>query len=139
MTPIPYQPLPVDAVAENCTLPQFGGWIQLIERTDATQLQFTVAACDDFLNLLLNPTFVDLGNDWNALGTWDFSGNKACSQVGSSDYIQQNITLPNGYVVQLVIDVEMFAGVVVFSTNLGLVGIITTTGEHTFTFQSKVM
>ena len=138
MTPIPYQPLPVDWPNRfNCTLPQFDGWIQLIERTDATQLQFTVAACDDFLNLLINPTFVDLGDDWNASGTWDFSGNKACSPVGSIDYIQQNITLPNGYVVQLVIDVEMFAGVVVFSTNLGLVGLITTTGEHTFTFQSN--
>jgi hypothetical protein len=135
MTPIPYQPLPVDTVP-NCTLPEYG-WIQNIELSDLTQIQFTVAACPSFQNLLLNPTFVSTSANWNPSGTWDFSGNKACSAVGSNDYIQQNITLPNGYVLQLVIDVELFAGVVAFSTNLGLVGLITTTGESTFTFQSN--
>lgn len=135
MTPIPYQPLPVDVEA-NCTLPTFGGWIQPIEITDISQLQFTVAACPSFMNLIINPNFVSGSADWNPSGTWDFTGYKACSSVGSDDSIQQNITLPNGYIMQLVVDVEMFAGSVIVSTNLGLVGLWTTSGEQTFTFQS---
>lgn len=136
MTPIPYQPLPVDVEA-NCTLPTFGGWVQPIEITDISQLQFTVAACPSFMNLIINPNFVSGSADWNPIGTWDFTGYKACSSVGSNDSIQQNITLPNGYVMQLVVDIELFAGSVIVSTNLGLVGLWTTSGEQTFTFQSN--
>ncbi len=136
MNPIPYQPLPVD-FRPNCTMPQYGGWIQLIELSDLTQVQFTIDACASFMNMVLNPTFVSGSTNWNPSGTWDFSGNKACSAVGSNDYIQQNFTLPNGYILQLVVDVEMFAGVVAVSTNLGLIGLLTTTGETTIAFNSN--
>lgn len=136
MNPIPYQPLPVD-FRPNCTLSEYGGWIQLIELSDLTQVQFTIDACASFMNMVLNPTFVSGSTNWNPSGTWDFSGNKACSAVGSNDYIQQNFTLPNGYILQLVVDVEMFAGVVAVSTNLGLIGLITTTGETTIAFNSN--
>ncbi len=135
MNPIPYQPLPVDTVP-NCTLPTYGGWIQQIEESDPTQVQFTVAPCGSALNVFTNGTFVDFDTDWNPSGTWDFSGNKACSQVGSSDLIQQNVTLPSGYIMQFIIDVELFAGSVIISTNLGLAGVINTSGETTIAVAS---
>jgi hypothetical protein len=136
MNPIPYQPLPVDTVP-NCTLPTYGGWIQQIEESDPTQVQFTVAPCGSALNVFTNGTFVDGDTDWNPSGTWDFSGNKACSQVGSSDFIQQNVTLPSGYIMQFIIDVELFAGSVIVSTNLGLAGVINTSGETTIAVASN--
>ena len=133
--PIPYQPLPVD-VEENCTL-LCSGWVQTIERGDRSQVQFNVSPCGSALNILTNGTFVEGGDDWNASGTWDFSDNKACSAVGSNDFIQQNIASVNGFIYQLRFDVEVFAGSVIVSTNLGFTGLIAQTGEAILTFNSN--
>jgi hypothetical protein len=133
--PIPYQPLPVD-VEENCTL-LCSGWVQTIERGDRSQLQFNVSPCGSALNILTNGTFVEGGDDWNESGTWDFSDNKACSQVGSNDFIQQTVADVNGFIYQLRFDVEVFAGSVIVSTNLGFTGLIAQTGEAIFTFNSN--
>jgi hypothetical protein len=133
--PIPYQPLPVD-LEENCTL-LCSGWVQTIERGDRSQVQFNVSPCGSAKNILTNGTFVEGGDDWNASGTWDFSDNKACSAVGSNDFIQQTVADVNGFIYQLRFDVEVFAGSVIVSTNLGFTGLTTQTGEAIFTFNSN--
>lgn len=135
LTPIPYQPLPIEG-DPNCTLADYGGWIQLVETSDVSQMQFNISPCGSALNILTNGTFVEGDTDWNPSGTWDFSGNKACSSVGSNDFIQQNVTLPNGYILQLIFDVELFAGSVIVSTNLGLTGVIASSGTHTIALAS---
>ncbi len=133
--PIPYQPLPVD-VEENCTL-LCSGWVQTIERGDRSQVQFNVSPCGSAKNVLMNGTFVEGGDDWNASGTWDFSDNKACCAIGSNDFIQQSVADVNGFTYQLRFDVEVFAGSVIVSTNLGFTGIVVQSGEAIFTFNSN--
>jgi hypothetical protein len=132
--PIPYQPLPVD-VEENCTL-LCSGWVQTIERGDRSQVQFNVSPCGSAKNVLTNGTFVEGGDDWNAVGVVDFSDNKACVSVGPSGLISQTIDDVSGFTYQLLFDAEVFNGGIIVYTNVGFTGLVVQSGEAVFTFSS---
>jgi hypothetical protein len=84
---IPYQPIAFN-LEENCTLP-CADWIQKIERTDVTSVQFDYSPCPTAWTILDNGDFASGSTDWNVFGTWTFSGGVATSPTGTTGRIQQ--------------------------------------------------
>jgi len=89
---IPYQPLPF-GIEENCTLP-CANWVQKIERTDETSIQFGFGACPTAGTVIVNGDFASGGDNWTQTGTWTFNNGIASSPVsGTSGNISQVVTM----------------------------------------------
>jgi len=132
---IPYQPLPF-GLEENCTLP-CSSWIQKIARTDRTSFQFTYGACGNTNNVLTNGDFTSGGTGWTVVGAWTFSFGWANSPLGGGGSIQQAISL-TGFV-ELTFGLEVNAGSMLLSSNLGLIDFYTFGGSKSVVFDATGM
>lgn len=132
---IPYQPLPF-GLEENCTLP-CASWIQKIHNTDRTSFQFTYGACGNTNNVLTNGDFTSGGTGWTVVGAWTYSFGWANSPNGGAGYIQQAISL-TGFV-ELTFGLEVNAGSMVLSSNLGLIDFYTFGGSKSVVFDATGM
>jgi hypothetical protein len=132
---IPYQPLPF-GLEENCTLP-CSSWIQKIARTDRTSFQFTYGACGSTNNVLTNGDFTSGGTGWTVVGAWTYSFGWANSPLGGAGSIQQAISL-TGFV-ELTFGLEVNAGSMLLSSNLGLIDFYTFGGSKSVVFDATGM
>lgn len=134
---IPYQPLPF-GLEPNCTLP-CSGWVQKIEKGDRTSMQFTYGACGNTGSVLTNGNFADGSAGWTVNGTWDFSDYVATSPVGTSGYIEQSITGAVGLWYELSFNLVLNNGIMLLTSNLGVIETFTTSGIKTIAIYSEGM
>jgi hypothetical protein len=132
---IPYQPLPF-GLEENCTLP-CSSWIQKIARTDRTSFQFTYGACGNTNNVLTNGDFTSGGTGWTVSGAWTYSFGWANSPGGGAGSIEQAIAL-TGFV-EVTFGLEVNAGSMLLSSNLGLIDFYTFGGSKSVVFDATGM
>jgi len=114
LTTIPYQPLPFD-LEENCTLP-CSNWMQKIQKSDVTSIQFRYTPCGTTATVIENGDFSGGSSDWTAApNTWTFTGSEAVSPIASGGSIFQ--TLPDMGVdyIEVSFDLDLNVGDFIFS------------------------
>lgn len=129
---IPYQPLPFN-LEENCTLP-CANWIQKIQNSDATSVQFINTPCVTADTILSNGNFASGGTDWTTNGSWTFGSFTATSPISTSGFIEQTVTIgADGYYEISFAATVNNGTLVVSSTTATLIGYVTSSGIYTFT------
>ena len=147
---IPYQPLPF-SLEPNCTLP-CANWVQKIERTDQTSIQFGFGACPTAATIIDGGDFSGGGSNWTQVGTWTFSGGIASSPVSGTsgnisqvvamegvDYVEVsfNLTLNNG-VFFLLADGSYVEQINFSGTKTLIVPVSGTSAEFFFLFSAEL-
>lgn len=134
---IPYQPLPF-GLEENCTLP-CSNWIQKIQKSDATSIQFRYGACGTAWTILENGDFASGGADWTQNGTWVFSGGVATSPIATSGYIEQTVNIGEDGYYEISFNATVNNGTLVLSTTSAtLIDYVTVSGAYSFTTYLEV-
>lgn len=129
---IPYQPLPF-GLEENCTLP-CSSFIQKIQKSDATSIQFRYGACGTAGTILSNGDFAGGGTDWTQNGTWVFSSFTATSPISTSGYIEQTVDIGQDGYYEISFNCTVNNGTLVLSsTSATLIDYVTTSGNYSFT------
>ena len=127
---IPYQPLPF-GLEDNCTLP-CSSWIQKIQKSDATSIQFNFGACGTAWTVLTNGDFASGGTGWTQNGTWTFTSLLATSPIGTSGFIEQVPAIGVDGYYEISFNCNVNNGVLVVSTTSGaLLNYYSTSGNYT--------
>jgi hypothetical protein len=127
---IPYQPLPF-GLEDNCTLP-CSSWIQKIQKSDATSIQFNYGACGTAWTVLTNGDFASGGTGWTQNGTWTFTSLLATSPIGTSGFIEQVPAIGVDGYYEISFNCNVNNGVLVVSTTSGaLLNYYSTSGNYT--------
>jgi hypothetical protein len=127
---IPYQPLPF-GLEDNCTLP-CSSWIQKIQKSDATSIQFRYGACGTAWTVLTNGDFASGGTGWTQNGTWTFTSLLATSPIGTSGFIEQVPAIGVDGYYEISFNCNVNNGVLVVSTTSGaLLNYYSTSGNYT--------
>jgi hypothetical protein len=129
---IPYQPLPFN-LEENCTLP-CSNWIQKIQKSDATSIQFINTPCVTADTILSNGNFASGGTDWTQNGTWVFSSFTATSPIATSGFIEQTVDIGEDGYYEISFNATVNNGTLVLSsTSATLIDYVTSSGNYSFT------
>tara|TARA_R110000868_G_scaffold334194_1_gene594879 strand:+ start:8570 stop:10171 length:1602 start_codon:yes stop_codon:yes gene_type:complete len=127
---IPYQPLPF-GIEDNCTLP-CANWIQKIQKSDATSIQFRYGACGTAGTVLTNGDFASGGTGWTENGAWVFTTFLATSPIGTSGFIEQVPAIGVDGYYEISFNCNVNVGVLVVSTTSGaLLNYYSTSGNYT--------
>ena len=130
---IPYQPLPFD-VEEHCTLP-CANWVQKIERTDITSIQFGFGACPTAATMVVGTDYPNNGSDWNILGSWTFNAGIATAPPDpNGGSIGQTIEMLGVDYVEITFNLTLSNGFFFVGTDTGILEQVNFGGTKTFVF-----
>lgn len=126
------QPIKFNSPAYCGTHPDY---FQLVDQTDTTQIQVEISPCLGSDQLITDPSFdVYPVTAWYSEAMTQTKRGEFCHEAGSWAEIGQDDVFETGTTYQVIVSVISINGTVKVQNGWELLGTITTTGDHIFTF-----